>query len=249
MKYYFLKDFPSLQNFFLISGRHAGVSTKLRGSIALISIYAHSNTRSWTDSSKRRFEAELHKACAWLESEAKRYGVYLRIQPYVYDIAAPLCPDPGQGLHLLFNHFGVSSITQLQKHYESTLQVNEAPLQLVFDYVGRSYAYTQRGSFGFGECPEFSTIYYYYQQDAWSTIAHELLHQFGAIDYYFPDRLRQSAERHFRNSVMGVGDNAVDDLTAYLVGWKDSISENSLRFLQDCSYLTPELYALEQRRS
>lgn len=249
MKQYFLKDFPDLNSFFLISGRHAGISTKLRGTAALVSVYLHSTPHSWSDSSKRQFEHQLKLACEWLEKEAKRYGTFLRIQPYVYDIPAPLCPDPMHGLTLLLQHFRASAVSGLQKHYESTLQVNEAPIQLAFDTMGRSFAYMQRGTASFAVCPEISHIFYAYQPNTWEAIAHELLHQFGAIDYYFPAPLMQSAQRNFGNSIMGIGTPEVDELTAYLIGWRDTVGADSIRFLRDVSYLTPELYEAERRRS
>ena len=74
-------------------------------------------------------------------------------------------------------------------------------------------------------------------------MTHELLHQFGAVDFYFPERVRQTAERYLPDNVMRSRCYVVDDLTAFLVGWRETLSAYVLCFLQDTMWITRSLYS------
>ena len=63
-----------------------------------------------------------------------------------------------------------------------------------------------------------------------STVAHEILHLFGAEDYYIDDERRALAERHFLDDIMLMDTHrlsglSVAEATAYSVGWTDQIPE------------------------
>ena len=80
-------------------------------------------------------------------------------------------------------------------------------------------------------------------EEGQGTIAHELLHQFGAIDFYFPREIEAIAKKYIGDSIMcNSSVDTVDDLTAYLVGWKDTVSENSYLFLKETMWMSAERF-------
>lgn len=73
------------------------------------------------------------------------------------------------------------------------------------------------------------------------SILHELLHLFGAVDYYYPAAVKEAAMKWLPGSVMneGVG-MAIDDLTRVLVGWDDTLTPAAVSFLEDTRHVTVE---------
>jgi len=71
------------------------------------------------------------------------------------------------------------------------------------------------------------------------TIIHELLHQFGAPDYYYPKAVKSLADKYFPQSIMTSGTGIViDSLTSYLIGWSDSIDRNAATVLELTKQIT-----------
>lgn len=81
---------------------------------------------------------------------------------------------------------------------------------------------------------EFSVLC---SQSSPNTILHEFLHQFGAIDLYFPPDTIASARRNFGDTVMIHG-SYIDPLTCYLIGWKRDFSKEVIAFLEDTKHYT-----------
>lgn len=62
------------------------------------------------------------------------------------------------------------------------------------------------------------------------TIAHEILHCYGAEDFYAPDNRNQLACLYYPNDVMlkiypPVSDGNIGDLTAFQIGWTDTVPD------------------------
>ena len=75
----------------------------------------------------------------------------------------------------------------------------------------------------------------------WGAILHELLHLFGAVDYYYPDAVKEAATKWLPGSVMNErGGTAIDDLTRVLVGWDDTLTPAAVSFLEDTRHVTVE---------
>ena len=69
------------------------------------------------------------------------------------------------------------------------------------------------------------------------TFLHELLHLFGAEDFYFPPAIEKAAEKWLPGSIMNGGDT-IDDLTRVLIGWDEHLSGNAECFLNDIRDVT-----------
>ena len=66
---------------------------------------------------------------------------------------------------------------------------------------------------------------------------HELYHLFGARDYYLPSIVNTLAEHYFYNSIMLSTNGWADEFTAYLLGWKKTVTQKVLDFLEGCKDL------------
>ncbi len=69
-----------------------------------------------------------------------------------------------------------------------------------------------------------------YTQRRSATTAHEILHLFGAEDYYIPDERLKLAEKYYIKDIMlldsfRLSNLKIDKATAYYIGWSDQIPE------------------------
>lgn len=242
---YKIEDCPKkIQNHFFLQARDIGASRKLVGKVGMITIYASKTPQCWSLKSKEEYEAALKKATEFLEKEAKCYGANLQIETYSLSINLPADFERFRGFEYIKKEFKVNSMEEMQCSFEKHYNVDEAPVIIVFDEVGRSSAAMQHSPSM--QKNELSSIFRGSKGFSYTTIAHEILHQFGASDFYFPKRLEKYAKKYFVNSVMGIGSpEIVDDLSAYLVGWKDEFSENAYKFLSKTVWYTERVYRKE----
>ncbi len=239
---YSISDFPEIKNNFYLGSRNAGPSKKFCGKVAIITVFAKQKPDDWLPSEKKKYFSEMNKSTALLMKEAKRYGAYLEIKKYEAEISLPANANPSRGFQLIKEEFCRSTMNELQYHYEKEFGVNEAVFILAFNRNARSFAH--ESSTPYSNTDEISIIFFdpSVRKECAHTISHEVLHQFGAQDYYYPEMVTQAAKYCFKQSIMGLGGDVVDDLTAYLIGWKNTISEMSYTFLKSTMWMTVEKY-------
>jgi hypothetical protein len=240
---YRVYDFPEIWKNFYLESRNAGPSKRLRGKVAIITVFAKRTYFDWQSDQIDKYYSELNKASNFLIKEARRYGTRLEIVNYKAEVNVPTDADPKKGYNLIKDAFGITTMKELQFRYERLYSVDEAIVLLVFNQQGRSFAFEDMTPFS--DVDELSVIFYssLSHESYEHTISHEILHQFGAQDYYYPKEVTEAAKFCFNQSVMGLGGMVVDDLTAYLVGWKDTISDMSYCFLRSTMWMTPEKYS------
>jgi hypothetical protein len=87
---------------------------------------------------------------------------------------------------------------------------------------------------------ETSQVERCYIFDDTSALKHELLHLFGATDFYYHDTVEQAADRYLGDSIMASADAfaPVDDMTAYLIGWTEEIDATAALILEKTKHLT-----------
>ncbi len=248
---YKISDYPHLQNNFFLGGRGAGASKKFVGDVNILTVFLKRELSDWSENTKTKYYAAVNKAADFLMSEAAKYGAYLNIHCFHLETAVPKDANPKAGYALVKNYFHRESINEIQTYYEKSMGVDEVPIILAFNGPGRSFAYKENSNDMY-TAQELSVIFFENNDNIESkkiSIAHELLHQFGAIDYYFPKELKTIAEKYIGNSIMGVGQPWVDDLTAYLIGWKDTISANSYWFLKETMWMDEKRMEEEKRKA
>ncbi len=237
---YRVEDYPQIQGNYFLAGKGAGPSSRLRGDVAILSCFMRRSPNDFSETTRNQYYMEAHKAIAALEKEAKRYGIPLKIKGYHFTIDVPPNANPRDGFNLAKKFFSMDSVVQAQLNYEAHLNMDEAPFLFIFDEDNRSFAWKQSEYTSYVN--ELSVIFKNRTKFSCDTIVHELLHQFGAADLYFPETIRTCADKYLGPSIMGMQGKKVDDLTAYLIGWKDTISANTYHFLKETMWMTKERY-------
>lgn len=241
---YRISDYPEIQNNFYLGSRNTGASRKLVGDVNIITVFVSKTPDDWCEAIKNEYRKSIHIAADFLTSQARRYGTYLNIRCLYLETTVPYDADPHKGFYLLRNFFHSPDMQRLQEYYEKHMGVDEVPIILAFNERGRSFAF-EKNDYQFYDVQETSVLFFDNDANAKEeamSIAHEILHQFGALDYYYPEAVTEIAKKYLFDSIMGIGKKVVDDLTAYLVGWKDTISAGSYWFLHDTMWMTDERY-------
>ena len=233
-----LPNIPSnlMGNVFL-GCRGQGDCRSLTGKVLLTVIMVDDSESSWNVLAISDYKKKQAAATAKLQAEAKRYGVSLNI-----------------GMHYLRSRIeGTFSIQDFSGWVSKALRgaglpqeeevipmlrrnagVKEAAIIFAVNRPGRAFAIARNIQKAF----EYTIVY---GEDA--DYRHELLHLFGAKDFYYPADVKKIAEKYFSDSIMmrTYGDVKVDELTAYLVGWTDKVSDKIQRFLTETSWVTSNI--------
>ena len=136
---------------------------------------------------------------------------------------------------------GRPGVSKIQNEFKKAHKCDEAPLVFVWNRKIRScceasdspYRHAEWATIGLENDIHGDTC------SLWSSLLHELLHLFGAVDYYYPDAVKEAAMKWLPSSVMNEGGGtAIDDLTRVLVGWDDTLSPAATTFLNDTSHVT-----------
>ena len=73
---------------------------------------------------------------------------------------------------------------------------------------------------------------------------HELLHMYGAADFYYPQELKEIFSSHFSESIMLTNESTVvDSLTAYMIGWTSELKGSGLEVVEETAWMTKEFLA------
>lgn len=140
----------------------------------------------------------------------------------------------------IFNQIALSMGYSAPEEMDSTLKkemnVNQIAYLFVLNKEGRSYkySYVTDDSKTIEFCVFFDDSIKSYDNTCCSTIAHEILHLFGAEDFYdpygeLPER-QKLAEKLYPNDIMfalmnNVNDAQIGAYTAYSVGWTDTLPD------------------------
>ena len=139
--------------------------------------------------------------------------------------------------HKTARSLGFADGWDMYRYLQDYTGTDQVAMLFFLNKPGRSYTIRDEHRDGQEEL-EFSVIFESYPGYATSataaTIAHELLHLFGAEDYYdpygiFPQR-KALAESQIPNDIMlvtyyNVKDNTLSQATAFTVGWTDTVPE------------------------
>lgn len=243
-----IEDCPEIQGNYYLCGRSCGPCRELRGRVALISCLMKRSEEDFDEKTVARYYHEVYRACEVLENEAKRAGAPLKFQNYHFTVETPQACDPKKGFSLLKNFFSFKTTNQARQYYTKRLDVDETPFLLIFDEWERSFSWEQT-KYSRRYVNEVSVIFRNDDNFSWRTIAHELLHQYGAVDFYFPEEIQKCADACLGQSLMGYHGERVDDFTAYLVGWRDTLSDDAYRFLKETMWMTYERNTEEMYRT
>ena len=215
--------------------RDVGASQQLTGNVEILTVFVDDETSTWTQDAKDKYFQEMHKAKDLLSSAAKTQGVALSLNSASFHVAVPEGADWYD--YTMLGYLGFETMVDLHEYYEEDLCMDETPVIFAFNNKDRCYSFAvNAASITNANAQEYTVIHAVHDNLA-RTLAHELLHQFGAVDYYFPDAVKEAAKADFGSSIMNTRGTTLDDLTAYLIGWRDDLSPSAQRFLEATAFI------------
>ena len=223
-------------NHVFIGPRGLGDCKSLTGSVLITVVFADEPSSAWTEKAVADYQAGLKSATEKLLYEARRYGAKLSVS-FRYLRSRTACAVDYENFEdwsiLALKGAGLPDRDQVIPYLKKTFSVKEAPLLFAVNRGGRAFARTQSTETGF----EYAVLHH-----GESDYRHELLHLFGARDYYYPKKAAHLANTHFPGSIMNVAgaDALVDPLTAYLIGWTDTLTPTAIRFLDATADITED---------
>lgn len=231
--------FPKdLENNVYLSMMGTGFCEEMTGTMMVTIIFLSDSISSWDSASiaaaKEHFDQDLPK----LESNAEIYGQQLDVQITYLESKILQAQDKADtslfwAKSALSKHGlskGLTDAAFLENHYNA----DSAPVVFVLHREGRAYASTTTGQ---EDTFEYVVMY----SSALTSIRHELCHLHGAMDLYFPQETVDAANQHLSDSIMLESINgAVDALTAYTIGWTDTLLPNAEAFLRATNHITQE---------
>ena len=223
-----------------LNARDWGYCEKLTGNVAITAIFVSDPEASWSDAQINTVKSELQSVVSRITSDAASYGVQVNISLNYKSASTSVKIVDGKTedwAESALAAAGLPNRSQINTALESTYGVDSAPVFFIANHGGRAAAYNASKN-------EYAVLY----ENA-NAFYHELSHIFGAKDFYFPADVKELTETYLPNSIMvDSSDGVMEDFTAYLIGWTDSLSQNALGFLNATSYLTQEYLAAEKEK-
>lgn len=226
----------------------------LKNNPVVVLIFIDDNESYWTEDEVLTFTQEhILVGLDYLKENAKKWGVNLdfTVESYSteqsgYEIKYEGKVNPN--LHIggstkdvldkAAQDIGYDSNWMLYSYYKSKYPNDDIIFLNFLNKAGTSYT-RNAISTGYLEYSEHCVIF----ADPWSsfsderpngsraaTIAHEILHLFGAQDYYTSHSREQLANKTYPNDIMlwqytNIEDNLIGDCTAFSVGWTDVVPQ------------------------
>lgn len=232
-----------------------GHNKQLRGTPIIYAIFMDDEESSWDVVLIEKFlNDEIDPAITYLETEAKKWGIGLDLsiksfatvlnQGYTFKYEGVVNRDLRQSpstkdvLEKVAIDFGYSSEETLHEAISLLNGGKEIIFLCIFNKDGTCYTRNQatNGSTTLIEetilfrrplnCPEF----FLKKGQRVSVVAHEILHLFGAEDFYLTTSRENLAEQYYPNDIMlwqysDVNENTLGDCVAYSIGWTNITPE------------------------
>ena len=234
------------KNHYFLSRRDMGGVRTLTGSVDVVVFFVSDTETTWTDYAKNRYKAAQKAAMQYILRTARERGVSLQIRNAYVDVTVPMNCTPDNyrtWSQKIISKYGAQDIPAYQRKHENVKNCTEVPILFVLNKPFRSSAVSvDWESRWAGELALISSQYTEH------TIIHELLHQFGAMDLYYPREVSDLVQSMNYKSVMASCDTKhIDPLSSYLIGWTDEIDSYTVLLLERTKHFTRE-YMFEATR-
>lgn len=223
----------------LLRNKNQGVTKVLRDDVIVIVFYINDTESCWTDADIAQYRAEHDIAMKRLMADASKRGVPLKIRTASCQLNVPcVCGNEScDWIKTAISLYRKGSAGEYQEYYEEKYDCDEAPIIFALNKNLRSFASTAEERYPTWD--EYSVVGRDYCGFTSFTIEHELLHQFGAVDLYYPKEVIEIAKLFLPQSIMNDG-YEIDPLTEYLIGWKENLGYNAALFLARTQHFTVE---------
>ena len=219
-------DWMPPQSHPLLCYRQGGNVRQLRGNI-LITVYLVTDKRTaWTAAAEADYRSAHNEAIRDMEQEALQRKIPLRIHTVYKQIQVDYTCTVSESDWDWSDKLGAICPPDAAPGYD------ERPVIMVVNKKLRSFAHPREKVNGIlmSTAREYCVIGHNFRYFSGRTIRHELFHLFGAPDLYTPQSVKSPASRLLPGSIMNDG-NITDALTAYCIGWTDTLSPEALDFL------------------
>lgn len=228
----------------LFRAKGSGNVKHCRGKIHLRVFFVDDEKCSWTDKTRNAYRAMVDDAIQTLERE-RGLGSDLAISWSAENLTMAGSFSKGNDAHdavpALLGVSGKADVAKLQNSFRKSHGYEEVPMLFVWAWDFRGSAKQSQLELSARRTGEWATIgvddILKNRDGEKRTFLHELLHLFGAEDFYYPPTVEKAAEKWLPGSIMNEGD-AIDDLTRVLIGWDDHLSCNAEGFLDDTKDVT-----------
>lgn len=216
------------------------------GNIAIVSILVADVTTRWCKNDIDEYMKALDKSELFLLNNGG-YDAGLSVSLKMFYKCDLKCKvdreEYGRTVDDVLHELGYNTICELRDDViKNNHKVNSVVVLFGFNNEERSFAMSIKGRKNanstrraYTDSGEYAFIYFKSHRDISYTLCHEILHLYGAIDYYYPDTIKKQAERFFPHSIMlcYYEKPYIDDLTRYLIGWNANLDSTSLLFLNN----------------
>ena len=238
-----------------------GSAKRFIGDSLVVNVFLSDTATSWNDTALEEYFRIQDIAYQYLEEKAAEYGQDLQITGtdttdslfLTYDSVIP----DDLSYYWAYSVFAQNDLISMKDHYQSELAdlpYDSISYNFVLNKPGRSFALPSYAVYEgdyetriTDDDPEFMVLFFDEDPDddynsyflTSSTIAHELMHVYGAQDYYYPwdgeDIRKELILTYFPYELMlfvptDVYDAQISALVAYEVGWRESLPEQLVFF-------------------
>ncbi len=236
-------SFDPSEHYYLMS-KNYGSANELRGNVTTVIVFLNDRESEWGDNAKARYLSAHKAALREFSEQAEKAGVPLSFS--IAEMEASIdsdcnIKDAYSFQPELLKVLNAESTEEYKERYIKQYPADEVSIIFAVNKEERSYGYSASASNP--NLNEYSVIFLETGKFSSRNIMHEMLHQFSAEDYYYPDEIMNLAVKHFRGSIMNIGyqeDCIIDGLTAYLIGWTDKFDQNVMTFLEETKTITSE---------
>lgn len=217
----------------LLEDKDCGGCTALTGDVRLVVVMVSVDGHPWPVGAQLQMMQEVQKAAQKLEAEAADWGVSLDLQPEWHEATAATSAymDATEN----WADAVLTSIEGLPGRTDA--RYADTPIIFCLSSTGRAFAHTEWAR----SEAEFAFLY---AGDDEAVLRHELLHLYGAEDYYVQADIEAAAEALCPDSIMleGLNGDRVDPLTAYLIGWTEELDKAAEDFLSMTAHVTTGMF-------
>ena len=217
---------------FLLSEKDCGLCKRLTDDVELAVVLVSTPDAAWSQEERHALEENISAAAAELEAMAVGYGVQLHIGARYYTAEAAqgvgLNEDSGAWAQRILD--GDPSLPDYANSGDPR------PVIFCLKDGGRAFASSRLTE------DEAEYLVLYGTEDAQYALMHELLHLYGAWDYYLHPEVEAAARTICPDSLMirSQAGSRVDSLTAYVIGWTDVLDADAEALLAATAHLTED---------
>lgn len=229
-----------LRNNYFLDKKEMGCCKTLSGDVAVTVVMISDSVGQWDEESTANLKTALETSGQDIVAEAAAHKTELSLTFHYCNatMTGDVCggENTNDWQEPALESAGLPALKNLHNHLTNKYGSKEAPVVFAFNKPGRAFA-------GGGGSNEYVALY---AQKDFDAFQHELSHIFGAKDFYYPKEVKALANSVLPDSIMCSGET-VDPLTAYLIGWTDTVSDSALQFLKDTNDFSAEYMNAERK--